>query len=463
MKISIKISKTNGSLEMLRFRVRDGRSTELSYSTKERINVNELCRCYVCNNSEKFITSNLVPVKGVRRINAELKETIEKYASALTKVCDEIRHNPSLCNAKALYERMDRELNGDKEIDTSELLEARYEAYINNQFENSLLSHGRYAHYMVSLRELRRFLIIKKIQTITVKEFDGERLLELRTFLENEYKYVTKYKSLYVGMDDRQIPRAPRSQNTITSKLKFYRTFFNYLHESGEIERSPFAAIGVNNRKVIMKERYDEPVYLTVEEMAKIRGAEIPEEMNVVRDVFLLHCQLGARIEDFKALSLSNVYVNEKGFAYVRYQPSKTKQENGMVVETPLMLSGLQTIRKYGFRFPILNNLWGQNGYNHKIKELARLAKLDREITTTVGGLQTRKLHELVSTKICRKSFVTAMQQAQIDDFAAGLHSEKSDSVHRYGNASSILENRFVLMCAAFGEKPYKTDSHLSV
>lgn len=461
MKVQIKVRKTNGSAELLSFRVREGRKAEITYATSERIDVSELKRCYICAESDKYITSDLQKVKGVRRPNEELKDSLDNYVTLINEVWNEIKGNAALMNGAAFKERMTKKINGDDDK-VSDLIEERYKAYIESQFESGLLSKGRYAHYQVSLRELRRFLAINKMLSLTVSEFDGNTLLRLRTFLENEFKHVAKHRGLYAGMDERQIPTAPRSQNTIASKLKFYRTFFNYLYESGEIARSPFQAVGQNNRKVMMAERYDAPVFLTVEELAKIRNAEIPENLEEVRDCFMLSCQIGARIEDFRALSMDNIKIDNEGFAYVEYMPSKTLKE-GMVVQTPLMESGLRTIVKYGFRFRCLENLWGCRGYNYRIKELARLAKIEREITTTVGGMETKKLCEMISTKVARKTFVTAMQQTQIDDYAAGLHADNSEAVHRYGDASKILKNRFVLMCAAFGEKPYKTDSNLQI
>lgn len=463
MKIQIKIKKTNGSLEALRFRVRDGRSVELYYSAKEMIDIRELARCYDCTETDSQIICNLQEKSGVRRINEELRDTIKNYTEKIEKVYSEIKGNAALLNSKALKERVEAEINGTQLKKNDDVLEVRYESYIESQHDNGLLSDGRYRHYQVSLRELKRFLIINKMTSITCKEFDGAQLLQLRTFLINEYKYVSNHRPLYAEMDERQIPSAPRSQNTIASKMKFYRTFFNYLCESGEIDRSPFSAVGSNNRKQIMREKYDDPVFLTTEELQKIHDAELPEDLKEVRDCFLLHCQLGCRIEDYKALSLRNVKVSNEGFAYVEYMPSKTAKENAMVVQTPLMKSGLKTVKKYGFSFPCLRNLWGKSGYNHQIKEIVRLSGIEREVTVTVGGMKSKKICDLASTKFARKTFVSAMQQVQIDDFAAGLHSNKSDAVYRYGNASNILENRYVLMCTAFNEKPYKTDSNLSL
>lgn len=462
MKISARIKKTNGSLELLRFRIRDGRNIELWFSTGERIDVNELKRCYVCSDDANYITSSLVEVNGLRRVNEDLKNKLDRYKDVIEKVYDEIKGNVSLLNSKSLTERVKNELEGNR-IENSDILEECYESYINKMHDKGLVSDGRYAHYMVSLRELRRFLAVNKCLSMTVKEFTGDELLDLAYFLENEYKYIDNNRHLYIGMDARQLPDAPRSRNTIASKMKFYRTFFTYLYESGQIERSPFTAIGKNNRKTIMKESYDAPVYLTTDELNQIRNADIPESMNEVRDAFVLHCEIGARVEDFRRLSMKNIRVHDDGFVYVLYQPSKTANESGMIVETPLMCSGLDIVKKYGFSFKILRNLWGVRGYNRMIKELVRLAGIEREVTTKVGGVNTRKVYELASTKMARKTFVTAMQQVQIDDFAAGLHSEGSEAVHRYGDASSILCNRYKLMCCAFGEKPYKIkDSHLN-
>lgn len=463
MKIQIKIKKTNGSLEYLRFRVRNGRSVELYYSTKEMIDIRELARCYDCTETDTQIICNLKKKDGVRRLNEELSDTIDNYTNAINKVWSEIQDNTALLNSQALKERVNAEINGTQIKKCDDVLEARYDSYIKSQHENGLLSDGRYRHYLVSSRELKRFLTIYKMTSCTCKEFDGNQLLRLRTFLVNEYKYVNNHRALYAMMDERQIPSAPRSQNTIASKMKFYRTFFNYLYESGEIDRSPFSAIGSNNRKQIMREKYDDPVFLTTEELQKIHDAELPEDLKEVRDCFLLHCQLGCRIEDYKALSLRNVKVSDEGFSYVEYLPLKTAKENAMVVQTPLMKSGLKTVKKYGFSFPCLRNLWGKSGYNHQIKEIVRLSGIEREVTVTVGGMKSKKICDLASTKIARKTFVSAMQQVQIDDYAAGLHSNKSDAVHRYGDASNILGNRFVLMCSAFNEKPYKTDSNLTL
>jgi len=456
MKIQIRLKRSDREKELLRFRLRDGRGVELNHPTGEEVDVNELIRCYECSISAQMVTSDCVKKKGLRNGNTSLFSLIDEHMDAMVHVYESIKHSPALLNSKTFNERIQDYLHPAQSNfdEDTQLLENRYKNWIDRQIEDGLISKARYAHYVVSLKELHRFLVINKITSITLKEFAGSHLLKLRNFLETEYKYVGKYPQLYVNMDDRQKPAAPRSQNTIASKLKFYRTFFNYLWESGEIDKSPFVAIGKNNRRTLMREHYEQPIYLRTDELQTIKDAELPMNLQEVRDCFLLHCQLGCRIEDFRNMSEDNVRLHDNGFMYVVYTPAKTKA-SGFVVKTPILRTGAQIIKKYHFDFACLRNLWGTEGYNHKIKRIIELSGIDR----MVGDREDKKLCDATSTKIARKTYITALQQVQIDQYAAGLHTRGSNVVSRYGAADEDLSNKFVLMCAAFGEQPYKTDS----
>ena len=53
------------------------------------------------------------------------------------------------------------------------------------------------------------------------------------------------------------------------------------------------------------------------------------------------------------------------------------------------------------------------------------------------------------------------MNKVQVDLYAAGLHRQGSKAVLRYTMLE--LRDRFVLMCAAFGEEQYKVDDRFEV
>ena len=53
------------------------------------------------------------------------------------------------------------------------------------------------------------------------------------------------------------------------------------------------------------------------------------------------------------------------------------------------------------------------------------------------------------------------MNKVQVDMYAAGLHKEGSAAVKRY--TSMELKDRFVLLNAAFDQKPYKVNKELII
>lgn len=53
------------------------------------------------------------------------------------------------------------------------------------------------------------------------------------------------------------------------------------------------------------------------------------------------------------------------------------------------------------------------------------------------------------------------MNKVQVNQYAAGLHSIGSDAVNRYTRLE--LRDRFLLMCAAFGQPEYKVNSNLEI
>ena len=76
--------------------------------------------------------------------------------------------------------------------------------------------------------------------------------MELRIFLFDEYKYVSKYPSLYVDVKQQCLPTKERAQNTVAIKLRMLQAFYTELEERDEIEVSPFRKLGRKRRKAVM-------------------------------------------------------------------------------------------------------------------------------------------------------------------------------------------------------------------
>ncbi len=161
---------------------------------------------------------------------------------------------------------------------------------------------------------------------------------------------------------------------------------------------------------------------------------------------------------------MDKVAVSADGIPYIHYLPQKTKRELRSEIETPIMLYALDIIKKYRFKFSVLNYVSGKTGYNAKIKELLEYCKIDRKCKVfdeNINDYTYSPLYELGSSKLCRKTHVDMMNKVQVNQYAAGLHSEGSDAVNRYTHLE--LRDRFILMCAAFGQPQYKVDNNLEM
>lgn len=215
-----------------------------------------------------------------------------------------------------------------------------------------------------------------------------------------------------------------------------------------------------------MKTRYDDPVFLRKEELLKVMNTEVAENMKSTKDAFLLQCALGCRISDFQVMSMETISVSPEGIPYVHYIPKKTADEQvgNEEVITPIVRYAFDIIKKTGFVFPILKNIYGESGYNAKIKSLMRICKIDRKVPQF--NEETKKneylpLYKLASSKLCRKTHVDIMNKVQVDMYAAGLHKEGSSAVTRY--TLMEIKDRFALMNAAFGQESYKVNAKLDI
>lgn len=264
-------------------------------------------------------------------------------------------------------------------------------------------------------------------------------------------------------MASKNIPTAPRGQNTVATKLKKIQAFFNELENNDELPVSPFRKLGKQRKTVMMKEQYDEPICLTLNEVIKIQNTDVAKSLQETKDAFLLQCSLGCRIGDFQSLSFDNLST-EENIPFIHYLPHKTMKENDTRTEirTPLIPFALEIIKKYKFQFPILRYVSGERGYNEKIKKLLEYCKIDRMVAVfneATNKNEYRPLYEMASSKLARKTHVDLMNKVQIDKYAAGLHAKNSGAVNRYTNIG--IKERFILMCAAFGCE-YKVDSGLT-
>lgn len=449
-------TKKEGAIR-LRFRLRDGRNVDLYHKSDIVAELKVL---------EKF-TDEGAPKPKVSVYDKDLQKKIATEIDAMKDAYTEMRDKGIDLTGENFEKIIDRLLHPEKhERNESKTLQARFDRYVDDGVRDGLFGSVCQRQYEVISRELGRFLTINKMENVAPSDFTVDNLMDLRAFFFDEYLYVKKWKTLYDEMKKINVPTERRSSNTVAAKMSKMHSFFRELEDKEEIIKSPFRKLGKERKRSYLTEKYDEPVYLNKTEFLAIMEKEVPETLQEAKDAFLLQCAFGCRIGDFQGLTMEKVAVSDDGIPYIHYLPRKTmkEQKDHREIETPIMLYALDIIKQYRFNFAILKYVSGKSGYNTKIKELLKHCEINRlckVFDEDLGDNTYKPLYEFGSSKLCRKTHVDMMNKVQVNQYAAGLHREGSDAVNRYTNLE--LRDRFVLMCAAFGQPQYKVDNNLEM
>lgn len=451
--IFVRTTKTSGEIK-LRFRLIDGREVQLYHKSDIKASLKDL---------EKF-TPEGSPKPKVSVYNRALAADIAYEIAAMKSAYAEMKEKKVVISADVFEETIARHLDPTtaKQESSTTLLD-RFKKYADNALRDGLIAEGRYKHYISLYGKLERYLIIRHATQIKPEDFTDEWLMDFRQFIFDEYKFVAKWKHLYKS--SLNTPTERRNINTVTGQMKMLQVFFSELENKDEIFKNPFRRLGTERKKAVMRTRYDEPIYLKSTELRQVMNTEVPESLKETKDAFLLQCAFGCRVSDFKVMSMEKISVTDDGIPYVHYLPIKTKnaQADNKEVQTPILKYALEIIKRTEFHFPILNYVSGKSGYNIKIKDLLRHCGIDRQVSIfddKLGDNVYQPLYEQGSSKLCRKTHVDMLNKVQINMYAAGLHKQGSDAVNRYTNLE--IQDRFVLMCAAFGEPLYAVDKDLN-
>lgn len=453
--LELRTTKKEGTIR-LRFRLTDGRRANLYHKSEIKADLNELSK----------LTKEGEPKPKISVYNKALVEKIRREREAMEKAYQEMQERGLDLNGKVFEDIVNNILHPSRiKSDSMLFLLPRFKCFIDDGETNGVFGKARKSHYNVVYGILERFLSIKHNQKIKTTDFTSDLLIELYRFISNEWEYVELYPEIYQNKKYREIPKCKRAGNTVAAKLKLLQAFFTDLEDSGEVDKSPFRAIGRRLKGAMFREKYDEPVSLSIDELKKILGTEVPEHLQETKDTFLLHCALGCRIGDFQSLNMGKVGIKD-GIPYIHYLPKKTmrEQKDNSEVETPLVLFALEVVRKYQMKFGILRNVSGKDGYNARIKELLKVCGINRQVkifNEEKGDNIYKQLYEVASSKLCRKTHVDITTKAQVDKYVSGLHKEGSKAVERYTKLG--IKERFILFCSAFREKLYKVDDDLNV
>ena len=198
------------------------------------------------------------------------------------------------------------------------------------------------------------------------------------------------------------------SVNTIGTHIKNVKMWMNEalldeLHQNQIYQRRAFKKLSEDA----------DTIYLSEQELAKIINTTMPfQSLENVRDLFILACYTGVRMQDYNKLNRFHM-INEETMLRIR------TEKTGVEVVIPLHSEAKRILTKYNGMPRIISN----QKFNDYLKDVCRIAGIDELVnqTRTTGGKKITTLkhkYELVSSHCARRSFATNAYKAGLPTLA---------------------------------------------
>lgn len=194
------------------------------------------------------------------------------------------------------------------------------------------------------------------------------------------------------------------SPNTIQRALVSIKTVCKHARFLGMETHPQLDSLRLEREKV-------SSIYLTPDEIERIRIVELNEKLDTARDWLLISCYTGQRVSDFLNFSGDMIRI-ENGKTLLEFTQKKT----GKIMTIPLSKEVRGILEKRSGEFP--KSISDVN-YNKYIKEVCQLARINEKVrgakkmeTEEGSGIYRRKegvysKYELISSHVGRRSFAT--------------------------------------------------------
>ncbi|MDP4277098.1 MAG: tyrosine-type recombinase/integrase [Bacteroidota bacterium] len=342
---------------------------------------------------KKEKTKLLTPIDESERIDSAVEELRNRIVKAYTKDVGHIILNSAWLDS-VVNPPIELEEIKQKQTKTFFELWDEFIAYKRD------ISAGRKRAYHCLRLKLERYSAIYGDLTT---DLDASTLIKIEDFIKNEVDLVALYPNIYKSYNETIVRRG---QNYANDNMKKIKTLVFWMIENGYTIVNAFK----KNQFKIERDKYADPIALNEDELDLIYNAILPSYLQKVRDMFLLHCYIGARVEDFVELKRDNV--DKDGI--LMYIASKGIKNDQKTLYVPLCDRALEIISRYNEPvklFPFIN-INGANGYNKTIKLVLKTVGIDRKVITInpkTGEKEIRSLCEVVTSHTARKTFVTSV------------------------------------------------------
>ena len=241
--------------------------------------------------------------------------------------------------------------------------------------DDSTKKEGTKKNYEIAIEHFRLFLKYKKIEEISIENFNFDFAEEFKSFLESKIETLPEKKM--------------NTKVTSSSKIKKIRPIFRYAIDLDIIRKNPFDKI-----KLTQKERTTQ--CLTVYEVRNIKNidySKFNKDDEIARDLFLFMCFTGLHFGDMMMLTSSSFQKSNEGEYILNIQTEKS----GQFVKQVISKEALLIITKYNPQFPLIHrkNLFPYEtleSINRKLKNVAKSANIELALSTKIGRTTFREI-----------------------------------------------------------------------
>lgn len=294
-------------------------------------------------------------VKGKDPLDIRKNKQLNDLTTKVYQALDALQQNRFKINASNLKLAMNGELfQKVKFLNCYEMFIDNLKARVGSDYsEASLELHS------ITYQQVREFMISSGLEHLALDDF-GNVLFQKLEF------YLKKTKG--------------NMHNTVYKKIERVKGMLKWAFDM------EFAGKDLSRKFKIKKQR-KEIIFLTSEELDRIKDIDSVERLNEIRDAFLFMCFTGLGFREIAGLSEDNLTRNIHGGYSLVLTRHKTQKN---IPETPLLPQALELIRKYekhptrlnkGKLMPVLSN----QKFNAYLKEIGALAKIEKPVTTHVG------------------------------------------------------------------------------
>ncbi len=240
-------------------------------------------------------------------------------------------------------------------------------------------------------------------ENIGFADLTESTLVEFVAYLRDEKKLRTPRTRKEGGKERAEDDIIGLRNSSIRKKLGYLRWFLNWATERGYNTNLAYKSF-----KPTLKTTQKKVIYLTREELSRIRKLQIPESQTYLdhtRDIFLFCCFSGLRHSDVNNLRRSDIKRDHIEITTVKTADSISIELNDVTKSILKKYKGVPF--KDNKALPNYTN----QAMNRNVKELCRLARINEEIriTTYKGNTRIDRIcpkWQLVGTHTGRRTFI---------------------------------------------------------